>query len=164
MVFAYRQNSVRYMCNIKAIAPYGKAGQMFLPFQKFVFFWEFKTILDAHWDQLSLSKLFVQRNSMHWPEEPITSRVSMYTAYNKVHDSVWGTELRLFVPKMTSLSNNLFFRVFANASMSHLANSVSIIKYTLLQWLMYGSWLLDECPDCMAIEAVSLALFGLVTV
>jgi len=40
---------------------------------------------------------------------------------------------------MTSLSTSFFNCVFANASMSHVANSISIIKYTLLQWLMYSS-------------------------
>lgn len=139
MGFACRQDSVRYMYHIKAIAFYSKAGQeMFFQFQDF-FFWELETILDPHWDQLRLSKLFVKRNSMYLPEEPITSRVSTYMAYNEVRDSVWGTEMWLLVSKMTSLSTNLFYCVFANASMSHLANSVSIIKYTLLQWLMYGS-------------------------
>lgn len=60
------------------------------------------------------------------------SNVCTNTAYNKACDSVWGTELQLFMSKMTSLSS-LFYCVFANASLSHLANSVSIIKYTLLQ-------------------------------
>lgn len=90
-------------------------------------------MLDPHWDQLGLSKLFVQRNSMHLPEEPIMSRVSTHMAYNKIHDSVCGTELQLFISKMTFLSTNIFYSVFANVSMSHLANAVSIIKYTLLQ-------------------------------
>lgn len=56
----------------------------------------------------------------------------MNMAYNKAHDSVWGTELQLFMSKMTSLSTSLFYCVFPNASLSHLASSVSIIKYTLL--------------------------------
>lgn len=60
------------------------------------------------------------------------SDVCMNMAYNQVCDSVWGTELQLFM-SMTSLSISLFYCVFANASLSHLANSVSIIKYTLLQ-------------------------------
>lgn len=59
--------------------------------------------------------------------------MSRHRAYNKVHNLVWGTEQWLFISKLTSLSTDIFDCVFANASMSLLANSVSIIKYTLLQ-------------------------------
>lgn len=110
---------------------------LFQDFFIFIFSWESKTILDPHCDQPRLSKLFVQRNSMHFFDVPVTSRVSMRLAYNKLHDSVRGTEL--FISKVIYLNINIFCCVFANASRSHLANSISIIKYTLLQWLMYGS-------------------------
>lgn len=128
------------MYNIKAIAPYSKALQeMFFQLQNF-FFWEFKTIPYPHWVSVRFPKLLLCReNLMHVPEKPVMSGVCTNMAYNKAHDSVWGIELQLFMSKMTSLSTSLFSCVFANASLSHLANSVSIIKYTLLQWLMYSS-------------------------
>lgn len=137
-VLADRQDFAKYMCNIKDVAPYSKAVQKIFSTSEF-FFWEFKTILDPHWDWVILPKLLLCRiNLVHVPEEPVMSDVCMNMAYNQVCDSVWGTELQLFM-SMTSLSISLFYCVFANASLSHLANSVSIIKYTLLQWLMYSS-------------------------
>lgn len=127
------------MCNIKDIAPCSKAVQKsFFNFR--FFFLRVPNNSWPHWDWVRLLELFLCReNAMHISEDPVVSNVCMNMAYNKGCDSVWGTELQLFVSKMTSLSTSLFNCVFANASLSHLANSVSIIKYTLLQWLMYGS-------------------------